>query len=211
MKNNSKIKGQEKKALKSNGLKAGMASEGKIRNKTVSINQTTDKKPKTEKPISLKRIRSIRAGIAIILVFSMLITLLPQGQLISHAEGSIKAAEKDSKVYATEAEKSIAQEERIKAAQTKEQEAVQTEKQESAAPNPTTDTSEEVAPVKKVIKDGNSISNDSIKLGFTSYKQIILGTTGGDPQKASDDNKSLLYGFPGASSSVTTIHVDVIS
>ena len=181
MKNNSKIKEQEK---------------------------TTDKKPKTEKPISLKRIRSIRAGIAIILVFSMLITLLPQGQLISHAEGSIKAAEKDSKVYATEAEKSIAQEERIKAAQTKEQEAVQTEKQESAAPNPTTDTSEEVAPVKKVIKDGNSISNDSIKLGFTSYKQIILGTTGGDPQKASDDNKSLLYGFPGASSSVTTIQID---
>lgn len=200
MKGNSKIKEQEKNTSKSNGLKAGMAAEGKIRNKTVSINQTTDKKPKTKKPLSLRRIRSIRAGIAIILVFAMLITLLPQGQLISHAKGSIKAAEKVSRVYATEAEKSITQEERIKAAQT--------EKQEAAVPNPTIDTSEEAAPVKKAIKDGNSISNDAIRLGITSYKQIILGTTGGDPEKISDDNKSLLYGFPGASSSVTTIQID---
>lgn len=52
------------------------------------------------------------------------------------------------------------------------------------------------------------MSNKYIGSCINSYGRLTLGTTGGNPESDKDDNKSLLYGYPGGSTSYTTVHID---
>ena len=56
--------------------------------------------------------------------------------------------------------------------------------------------------------NGNFLSNEYIAINVNSDGRFTIGTTGGDPDKTSDDNKKLLYGHPGGSTSYTTIRVN---
>lgn len=62
----------------------------------------------------------------------------------------------------------------------------------------------------KVTVDGNYLYNDFIKLSVDeSNGQFVVGTTGGNPDSETDNDKMLLYGFPdNIWSSYTTISVD---
>lgn len=50
---------------------------------------------------------------------------------------------------------------------------------------------------------------------YNEYLEIIcvegnysLGTTGGAPESSTDDNKKMLFGYPGSGTSYTTIQID---
>ena len=60
-----------------------------------------------------------------------------------------------------------------------------------------------------VTVDGNSMSNEYIKLVTADNGRFVLGTTGGDFSRDTDNDKKLLYGFPDeVGTSYTTIRID---
>lgn len=56
----------------------------------------------------------------------------------------------------------------------------------------------------------NGISNEYIEITLNGSK-YTLGTTGGNPDSASDNNKKLLYGYPSGGTSYTTIQIDGVN
>ena len=54
---------------------------------------------------------------------------------------------------------------------------------------------------------GRVMSNKYIEF-YLNGKNYTLGTTGGNPEYTSDDNKKLLYGHPASSTSFTTVNID---
>ena len=55
---------------------------------------------------------------------------------------------------------------------------------------------------------GNKLSNDYIELAVSSNGRYTIGTSGGNPESSTDNNKKLLYGHSSPGSSYTTIRVD---
>lgn len=54
----------------------------------------------------------------------------------------------------------------------------------------------------------NYIRNDFIEAYINSEGHYTMGTTGGDPDRASDNNKLLLFGHPGSTTTETLIKID---
>ena len=59
--------------------------------------------------------------------------------------------------------------------------------------------------------NGYLLSNEYIAINAAPGGRFTIGTTGGDPNKTSDDYQKLLFGHPGGSTSYTTIRVNGIS
>ena len=60
-----------------------------------------------------------------------------------------------------------------------------------------------------VTVEENSMSNEYIKLVTADNGRFVLGTTGGDLSRDTDNDKKLLYGFPDdVGTSYTTIRID---
>lgn len=55
---------------------------------------------------------------------------------------------------------------------------------------------------------GNAFENEYLNTYVDDYGYYTMGTTGGNPDRESDDNKLLLYGHPGSSTSNTLIRID---
>ncbi|MDD2402510.1 MAG: DUF6531 domain-containing protein [Clostridia bacterium] len=55
------------------------------------------------------------------------------------------------------------------------------------------------------------ISNDFVEFAVGSYGRFTIGTTGGNPDNANDNNKKMLYGHPFSTTSYTTIRLDDIN
>lgn len=55
---------------------------------------------------------------------------------------------------------------------------------------------------------GNYMSNDYIAMNVVNNGRFTIGTTGGNPNNLNDDNKKMIYGHPGGSTSYTTVRVD---
>lgn len=60
----------------------------------------------------------------------------------------------------------------------------------------------------QVAVEGNAMYNEFIKLVTFTDGAFTLGTTNGDPLIATDNEKRMLYGFPGYTTSYSTIVVD---
>lgn len=56
----------------------------------------------------------------------------------------------------------------------------------------------------------NGISNEYIEITLNG-RNYALGTTGGNPESPTDNNRKLLYGYPGGGTSYTTIQIDGIN
>lgn len=56
----------------------------------------------------------------------------------------------------------------------------------------------------------NGISNEYIEITLNG-SSYALGTTGGNPESTTDNNRKLLYGYPGGGTSYTTIQIDGIN
>lgn len=56
--------------------------------------------------------------------------------------------------------------------------------------------------------NGNIMSNEYLGACVNSSGCITLGTTGGNPESSTDNNKKLLYGYPGSSTTYTTVRID---
>lgn len=58
----------------------------------------------------------------------------------------------------------------------------------------------------------NSIlSNEYIGVSLASNGRFTIGTTGGNPNISTDDNKKLLFGYPGGTTSYTTVRINGVS
>ena len=62
--------------------------------------------------------------------------------------------------------------------------------------------------LRGVSLNGNLLSNDYIAVNAASNGKFTIGTTGGNPDRSTDDNKILIYGHPGGSTSYTTVRVN---
>lgn len=69
------------------------------------------------------------------------------------------------------------------------------------------ETNSEKSMLKSVLKNSTIIANDYIEFNTNQYGLYTIGTTGGNPNSTTDDNKKMLYGHPGGSTSKTTINV----
>ncbi len=56
----------------------------------------------------------------------------------------------------------------------------------------------------------NGISNEYIEITLNGNR-YTLGTTGGNPDSAADNNQKLLYGYPGGGTSYTTVQIDGVN
>lgn len=56
--------------------------------------------------------------------------------------------------------------------------------------------------------NGNIMSNEYLGACIIGSGNITLGTTGGDPASSTDNNKKLLYGYPGSSTTYSTVRID---
>ena len=56
----------------------------------------------------------------------------------------------------------------------------------------------------------NGISNEYIEITLNGNK-YTLGTTGGNPDSAADNNQKLLYGYPSGGTSYTTVQIDGVN
>ena len=56
----------------------------------------------------------------------------------------------------------------------------------------------------------NGISNEYIEITLNGNK-YTLGTTGGNPDSAADNNQRLLYGYPSGGTSYTTVQIDSVN
>lgn len=56
--------------------------------------------------------------------------------------------------------------------------------------------------------NNNYIRNDYLEAYVQSNGRYTIGTTGGNPNSTSDDNKKMLYGHPGSDTTKTTIRID---
>lgn len=56
--------------------------------------------------------------------------------------------------------------------------------------------------------NGSLLSNEYIAVNASSNGRFTIGTTGGDPDRSTDDNKKLIYGHPGGNTSYTTVRVN---
>ena len=56
----------------------------------------------------------------------------------------------------------------------------------------------------------NGISNEYIEITLNGNR-YTLGTTGGNPDSAADNNQRLLYGYPGGGTSYTTVQIDGVN
>lgn len=71
------------------------------------------------------------------------------------------------------------------------------------------ETSAEISVDLNEIKvNGQLMSNGRLAMNVLENGHFSFGTTGGNPDNPKDDNKRLLYGFPGGSTSYTTIRID---
>lgn len=59
--------------------------------------------------------------------------------------------------------------------------------------------------------NGTVLGNEYIELNATATGRFSIGTTGGDPNRSTDNNKKLIYGHPGGGTSYSTIRVDGVS
>ncbi len=62
--------------------------------------------------------------------------------------------------------------------------------------------------LRSVLTNNTLISNEYIEFNTSNIGLYTIGTTGGNPSVASDDNKKMLYGHPGGGTSKTTINVN---
>ncbi|MCM1524507.1 MAG: polymorphic toxin-type HINT domain-containing protein [Ruminococcus sp.] len=62
--------------------------------------------------------------------------------------------------------------------------------------------------LRRASLQNNLLSNEYIAIHAATNGRFTIGTTGGDPNKASDDNKGLIYGHPGGGTSFTSIRVN---
>lgn len=69
------------------------------------------------------------------------------------------------------------------------------------------ESNSEKSMLKSALKNSTIIANDYIEFNTTQYGLYTIGTTGGNPNSTTDDNKKMLYGHPGGSTSKTTINV----
>lgn len=67
--------------------------------------------------------------------------------------------------------------------------------------------SENVTSTFSVRNSANGISNDYIEITLNGNK-YTLGTTGGNPNSSTDNNKRMLYGYPNGGTSYTTVQID---
>lgn len=58
------------------------------------------------------------------------------------------------------------------------------------------------------IISGNTLENEYIGISLASNGRFTIGTTGGNPDITTDDNKKLLYGYPGGTTSYTTVRIN---
>lgn len=56
--------------------------------------------------------------------------------------------------------------------------------------------------------NGTLLSNEYIAVNASSNGRFTIGTTGGDPDRSTDDNKKLIYGHPRGNTSYTTVRVN---
>lgn len=61
--------------------------------------------------------------------------------------------------------------------------------------------------LKSILKNNTLIANDYIEFNTASNGHYTIGTTGGNPNSSTDDNKKMLFGHPGGGTSKTTIVV----
>ena len=61
--------------------------------------------------------------------------------------------------------------------------------------------------LKSASLNNNVLSNEYIEL-YAAGGKFSIGTTGGDPERTSDDNKILVYGHRGGGTSFTTVRVN---
>ena len=68
-------------------------------------------------------------------------------------------------------------------------------------------TSENAVSTFSVRSSANGISNDYIEITLNGSR-YTLGTTGGNPDSTTDNNKRMLYGYPSGGTSYTTVQID---
>ncbi len=69
-------------------------------------------------------------------------------------------------------------------------------------------STESTVDLNEIKVNGQLMSNGYLSMYVLSDGHFSIGTTGGDADNSKDDNKRMLYGFPGSSTSYTTLRVD---
>lgn len=69
-------------------------------------------------------------------------------------------------------------------------------------------SAESTVDLNEIKVNGQLMSNGYLAMSVLSDGHFSIGTTGGDADNPKDDNKRMLYGFPGHSTSYTTLRVD---
>ena len=62
--------------------------------------------------------------------------------------------------------------------------------------------------LRRASLNNNLLSNEYIAINVVPSGRFTMGTTGGNPDKTTDDNRNLIYGHPGGNTSFTTVRVN---